>query len=320
MSGGRTAVFLIIVFLLGFLAGIYVEHSVGIPFIGERKIWSIGIYVGSSPLGLKPPEGNVNPVLTSRDVTDREAEFVADPFMVRENSTWYMFFEVVDSETGQGDIGLAMSRDGFHWKYVKIVLDEPFHLSYPYVFKWRNHYYMIPESGDACEVRLYQASEFPAKWIYVKTLLHGCYRDPSIFHYNGTWWIYVYEERGVLRLFYSENLTGPWIEHPESPIVRCNLHSARPGGRVIVLGGKVIRFAQDDYAGYGKAVRAFEVLVLSEMEYVERELSESPVLKPSGSGWNSDGMHNLDAHMTDNGKWIACVDGYEKEVVFGPRY
>ena len=56
------------------------------------------------------------------------------------------------------------------------------------------------------------------------------------------------------------------------------------------------------------------------MEYVERELSESPVLKPSGSGWNSDGMHNLDAHMTDNGSWIACVDGYEKEVVFGPRY
>ena len=42
---------------------------------------------------------------------------------------------------------------------VSIVLAEPFHLSYPYVFEWQGSHYMIPESGAAKSVRLYRASE-----------------------------------------------------------------------------------------------------------------------------------------------------------------
>jgi len=320
MSRVRIVFLFLIVFLLGFSAGIYIEHLRGIPFVGEKKVWSIGIYVGSSPFSLRAPGGDINPVLTSRDVTDREAEFVADPFMIRENSSWYMFFEVMGSKTGQGDIGLALSHDGFHWRYKQIVLDEPFHLSYPYVFKWKDHYYMVPESGDVCEVRLYEAVEFPIKWRYVKTLLYGCYRDPSIFHYQAIWWMYIYEKRGILHLFYAQNLTGPWVEHPKSPIVRSNYDIARPGGRVLVLGDRIIRFAQVDRPTYGRQVRAFEILKLSPAEYEEKAVPENPILKPSGSGWNADGMHNVDAHYLGNGTWIACVDGYKNELVFGPQY
>ena len=138
---------------IGFAIGIYVGKSRGIPFITTQPVWSIGIYTGESPFNLAPPENINNPVLTARDVTDVTAEFVADPFMVKEGSSWYMFFEVWNSWDRQGDIGLAVSSDGVNWAYKQIVLNEAFHLSYPYVFKWKNEYYMIPETYQASSVR-----------------------------------------------------------------------------------------------------------------------------------------------------------------------
>ena len=65
--------------------------------------------------------------------------------------------------SGHGDIGLAVSDDGINWSYKQIVLDEPFHMSYPYVFKWQEDFYMIPESQEANSVRLYRALDFPTK-------------------------------------------------------------------------------------------------------------------------------------------------------------
>lgn len=39
----------------------------------------------------------------------------------------------------QGDIGVARSLDqGATWEFLGIALDEPWHLSYPYVFNYRN--------------------------------------------------------------------------------------------------------------------------------------------------------------------------------------
>src|SRR5690348_3959539 len=94
----------------------------------ERKvaIWSIGIFSGPSLSELKPVPGIEMPVLSAQHVTDVRAEFVADPFMIQAKNTWNMFFEVMNSQTDKGDIGLAASRDGLKWDYQQIVLSEPF--------------------------------------------------------------------------------------------------------------------------------------------------------------------------------------------------
>ena len=71
--------------------------------------------------------------------------------MVRMKDVWYLFFEVMNSKSGKGEIGLAISKDCRAWTYQNIVLKEEFHLSYPYVFESDGDYYMIPES---CERKL----------------------------------------------------------------------------------------------------------------------------------------------------------------------
>ena len=317
-------IFLIATFIsVSFITGVLVGNRKGIPFVGVRDTnWAIGIYGGDSPFDLSP--GNVNnPVMTSDDVIDRKAIFVADPFLIHEENTWYLFFEVMDFDTDQGDIGLATSNDGLSWAYKRIVIDEPFHLSYPYVFKWNNEYFMIPETTYVNELRLYKATNFPSEWTFVKTLLKGHYADPSIFYYNNKWWIFA-ETSGppfdTLCLYYADKLIGPWQGHPLNPIVKGNANIARPGGRVIKYDNHIIRFTQDCEPIYGNQVRAFRITELTVSSYKEEEVEKSPILKPSGTGWNARLMHQIDAHNMGDNKWIACVDGCGKRLAFGLEY
>jgi len=286
------------------------------PAAREQHEWSIGIYVGELPFNFRPSENINNPVLTHEDTLDVPAVYVADPFMIKANHTWYMFFEVYrQTQKGmKGEIGLAISEDEMKWTYQQVVLAETFHLSYPYVFKWMDDYYMIPESHQVQSVRLYKALQFPIQWAFVATLLNGhAFSDSSIFRFNGKWWILTETSPNgrceTLRLYYADDLMGFWIEHPKSPLIEGNPHIARPAGRVVVLNDKVIRYAQDCYPVYGTQVRAFEITELTPTSYSEQESSENPVLTASGTGWNASGMHHIDPHLIDDGQWMACVDG-----------
>lgn len=276
----------------------------------SKPVWAIGICGGSSPFALDCP-ADKNPVLTASDVTDAHAAFVADPFMVRRGDQYFMFFEVMDATTGKGSIGLATSATGAAWTYLRTVLAEPFTLSYPHVFEWDGQYYMLPETYQANAVRLYRATAFPDEWSFVANLVTGRpLNDPSIVRVGERWWLFAGEYDDTLRLYHADTLTGPWAEHPRSPIISGDPTRARPGGRLLQFEGRLFRMAQRDRPNYGNQVRVFEVALLSTSDYEERELPESPLLRPSGRGWNKAGMHHVDHHRTDEGRWLACVDGY----------
>lgn len=277
-----------------------------------RGKWSIGILTGPTPTELTADPALGNPVLSAADVTDVKANFVADPFMIRSGSTWYMFFEVdtILSAGNIGKIGLASSTDGFSWTYEKIVLEAPCHLSYPYVFKWQDNYYMIPETRALRRVQLYRAEEFPVRWRLQETLLKGRrFADASIFRYHDRWWLFTDSGNTTLRLYGSPELARGWKEHPRSPIIKKNLSIARPGGRVTMVGHHPVRFTQDCYPAYGNKVWAFKVTELTSRTYTE-EKYPTPVIQASGRGWNKSGMHTVDPHRLDDGRWIACVDGF----------
>lgn len=287
----------------------------------RTRVYSIGVYVGSSPLSLAPPPGLRNPVLTRESITDVPATFIADPFMIEVDRTWYMFFEVMRwRRTGRkGEIGLATSADGLRWTYRGIVLAEPYHLSYPYVFRSGADFFMVPEGAEGGAARLYRADPFPDRWVRAKDLIEGpVLFDNSVFEWDGRWWMYVETgpggRHGTLRLFHATDLRGPWSEHPRSPIVAGDPRISRPAGRVITWRDRVVRLAQDCSSVYGECVRAIEVTRLTPRDYEERELGPGPILAGSGRGWNGGGMHQIDAHPLGDGRWIACVDGWSTEV------
>jgi hypothetical protein len=256
-------------------------------------------------------------------VTDVSAKFVADPFLTKAGDTWYLFFEVYNNATKQGDLAVATSANTWTWDYEQVILDEPFHLSYPYVFKWKDDYYMIPESFEANSIRLYKADSFPTKWSFVKTLVDGGdYVDNSIVHFNDRWWLFsATTSNDTLHLFLADDLQGRWVEHPESPIVQGNKHIARPSGRLLVYGDQLYRYTMDVDPPVGThQVQALKITEITPTSYSETMLGNGPVLKGSGNGWNSQAMHQLDPIQVEPDLWIAAVDGFGEYHAFGWGY
>jgi hypothetical protein len=286
----------------------------GGPGLGaaERNLWTIGIHTGPSPLALSTPANVKNPVLTGADVTDMRdlnIDTVAHPFLVAADSRYYVFFTAKDIKADKGGIGLAESANGREWKFRRTVVRERFVLSHPFVFKWQNEYYMIPEAHSETSVRLYRATAFPDRWKYEGDLIKGgTFISPTLVHHQGTWWMFTSPSgNDTLRLFHARELKGPWIEHPLSPIVKKDPRSARPAGRPFVMGGSLFRLAQDCVPTYGYQVRAFEVTELSPTTYADK-LVEAPLVKATTQGWNARAMHHVDAVQVADGQWLAVVD------------
>jgi hypothetical protein len=275
--------------------------------------WSIGLYAGRSPLALAPARGLGTPAMAREQVGDVPAAFVADPFMIRRGGLWHLFFEVLHHGSRQGEIGWASSPDARRWTYGRIVLREPFHLSYPCVFEHEGSVFMLPETLGAGAVRLYRADPFPTRWVPVADLIGGALADPTPFRHGGRWWMFACPTPAAhdsLALFHAETLTGPWREHPQSPLIIGDKSRARPAGRVVTWNRRPLRFAQDCGQRYGGAVRAFTVTRLTLDAYAERESAAGPILGAAGTGWNGRGMHHVDAHRLGPGRWLAAVDGH----------
>jgi hypothetical protein len=296
--------------------------------------YSIGLYRSSSPVQVfnfsselapfKLTNSNpdsTQPVMTARHVTDiSHAKFVADPFMVKQGSTLWMFFEVMAQE---GEIAVARSDDnGDTWKYKQMVLDEPFHLSYPYVFEHNNNYYMVPETNNANQVRLYKAVEFPYKWALSNVLVEGKeFVDASIIYCNGIWWMFVSQtSNDIMYVYYSDTLeSSNWKPHPQNPVFSHRKDKARPSGRVTLWNGKLIRYAMNNEweYGYSVTVQYVEVTKTTFKEYPRPmwfglgKGDAPPVLMGHGdlTSWNGNNMHAIDPMKLSNNEWLIAVDG-----------
>ncbi len=293
--------------------------------INRGRKWSIGLFRGDPLKKLIELPGN--PIISAEDITDCRAGFVADPFIIKADNLYYLLFEIMNLDSGQGDIGLAISEDGVKWSYEGIVLTTPYHLSYPWVFEWQKNYYMLPEMNQARAVNLYQAVNFPYQWEPVAELLTGKrYRDSSLLWYNNLWWLFTTWDDTRLHLYFSDDLFGSnWQQHQLSPIVRGRY--ARPAGRIFNYQGRIFRPAQDPLPGYGSRVMLNEIQKLTKAKYHEKLIG--PYFSASGTGWNSERMHHVDfldqlppgigqVNSGNKAEWLIVADGYNSKLTFDP--
>jgi hypothetical protein len=69
--------------------------------------------------------------------------------------------------------------------------------------------------------------------------------------------------------FHAPGLFGPWTPHSRRPL-KMDARSARPAGRLINEGGRLLRPAQDCSTGYGQGLVLNELEVLNGSEFRER--------------------------------------------------
>lgn len=193
-----------------------------------------------------------------------------------------------------------------------VVLEESFHLSYPQIIKHEGEIYMLPETGGAGEIRLYKAENDELnEWKYHSTIIHGIYYDPTPIFHNGKWFLFASSERDFskMHIFTSSNLTHGWSEHPLSPFLYGS-GSSRAAGPILIHGKKIYRLAQDCSVRYGQAVRAFEIMKLTENEYVERFFKV--LLREGNDGYNTFGMHHLQRVIPTQKGVLFIADGYKR--------
>ncbi len=281
---------------------------------GAPSEYSIGVMTAPTPFAVGGSVGQMDvPVLTASDIEEPATAYVADPFLIRVGGRWHMFYELLAAHPRLGCIAWAESDDGVAWEHRGIAIEEPFHLSYPYVFEWEGRHWMILESHQAAQIRLYRASEFPREWELESVLIEGApFVDASVARHDGRWWLFVSTlPNRDLYLFHSEHLDRGWTRHPQSPVIRDDPTSARPAGRLIHYDGRLWRVAQNCRPRYGSAVRLFEVVTLTTEDYAEREHEASPLLQAGMVPWADLGMHHYDPQPFETGDraWLIAVDG-----------
>jgi glycosyltransferase involved in cell wall biosynthesis len=273
--------------------------------------WRIAVQHVAHPLDQEA--GRTDPVFSDEVLDALGLHMTADPFALHRDGRWYLFFEQLEARSRRGEIGLATSTDMRSWSYCGPVLAEPFHLSYPYVIASGSETFMIPECAESGQIRLYRAARFPDRWELCAILAEGLpYKDSSLFERDGRWYLltetsrqHTYDE---MRLFSSGDIRGPWHEHPASPLVTRNSDSARCGGRIVDVDGRLLRFSQSCSRHYGESVLAHVIDRVSETEYREATLPEK-ILRPREGAWNSKSVHHLDAHRVPDG-WVRFIDGH----------
>lgn len=208
-------------------------------------------------------------------ISPPDDRFFADPFIVDENDKSYVFFEECCFAQPKGVISCLEINSGGEISIPKIVLEKDHHLSYPFVFKCENKYYMIPETLANKTIELYEAVNFPEEWQLKKTLFDNIHAvDTSLLNHNGKFWLFTNISRhgssisDELYLFFSDSLFGEWKSHPQNPIIS-NTKTARPAGKLFYYEDKLIRPSQENSVRYGYALNFNHINILNENEYKE---------------------------------------------------
>ena len=212
-----------------------------------------------------------------QDFAGRPGLGYADPFPFEWQGRQLMFMEEI-LPSGRGRLVVTEIAAGREPATPPtVILDKPYHVSYPFVFDHAGEIYLIPETCQNRTVELYRAIHFPEKWELQKVLVERLRLvDTTPFYYGGVWYFFVTTaEVGVIpresHLFYADRLEGAWISHPANPI-SSDARRLRSAGRLFWRNGRLLRPVQDCSLDYGLAVRLMEVRALSPEKYSETEV------------------------------------------------
>ncbi|ARP87432.1 glucosamine inositolphosphorylceramide transferase family protein [Bordetella genomosp. 9] len=215
-----------------------------------------------------------------------KGRFFADPFVYTRDGQPYIFFEDYYFRERKGKISVATYIDGA-FRFLGVVLDLPYHLSFPFIFEFEGGTYMVPETCGNRTIELWKCREFPLKWELHATLMNNISAvDTIVFPYGGRWWLFTNIDRtdGVshcdeLFAFHADRPDATvWTPHALNPIVNSPV-KARNAGMIMTPEGTVIRCAQTQgFLHYGKGVSLNRIEVLTPQTYRE---ADGPVHYPN---------------------------------------
>lgn len=239
----------------------------------------------------------------------KQSMWSADPMLVDHGEETYLFYEAVEQD--RGHIAVSKVNADCTLSPPDVVLQDGTHYSYPFVFRKDGEWYMIPESSEAREVRLYRAAAFPKDWELSTVLLKERAVDTTVFEKNGCWYLLTFLTDGLservtpraYRMQFAENSVSleqlSWENFDSLQV--------RGAGPLLRTGGKLLRPAQiSGEQRYGDGLVFYSVQTSDgyretpEFQITEKELQ--------AKGIHADGLHTYCASEHFEAIDIRCRD------------
>lgn len=225
--------------------------------------------------------------------------FLADPFGHWRDGKLHVFVETYDYRLRVGAIEVLIYDSEGRLLERGPVLNEPWHLSYPFIFEGEGETWMLPEAHRSGGLTLYRAVDYPYRWeAAARIALDHVAVDASPIFHDGLWWLFYTSasqeahKMEALHVAWAKSLTGPWTPHSGNP-VRMDRASARPGGTPCIIDGRIILPVQDCSRTYGGAIRPLRIDRLTPDVFVA-EVGPS-LTPPASAAPYVEGLHTLTA-------------------------
>lgn len=272
--------------------------------------WNIG-FIEKSVEDIVSGEETTFPVhWVKHNYKDR---FFADPFLL---SVEDRFLKVLVEEFPyyhkKGVISLlTVDRKNYQLVDRKVILKQPFHLSYPFIFrnpdgsvKW-----VAPEASQSGNLHRYQMNPQTDMLEEQKVLQPEPCLDSTLLEHNGQYWLFC-TKRGPksnrdMFIYFSDCPEGPWMPHPHNPVVQ-DWTKARPAGSFVVIGKNIYRLSQKCDCTYGEVINISRITDLTETDFQEENVKQIRAYKDKYSL----GFHTLNGLP---GSSITVADGIRRD-------
>lgn len=257
--------------------------SGGQSALGLRSRWALAIRPKSSPgicRGDWPTRADFSVV---RDDGQR---FYADPMLIEHEGRTWLFCEEFPFATARGIISVAEICGDGSVSAMRPVLERPYHLSYPFVFRDKDEFWLIPESGSSGAVELYRATEFPYVWKFERNIIDGIAAyDVTALKHSGHYFLLLTTAHRKsttcdnLRIFEADSLDGPFVPHAMG-VAMIDCTQSRSAGAVFQRGADVLRPVQDCSQSYGGGLGIARIDRLTSDTYAQTLIAR---LRPVGN-------------------------------------
>ena len=243
-----------------------------IKILGVNQFWSVGYQFTNN--------WKSSVLRKSIIIKNPKNSFLADPFVIKYNDKTVLFVENFNFSSKKGVIS-AYQIDPKGYKQIGVAIEEKFHLSYPFLIQNDNNLFMIPESAQAKDIRIYKCIEFPLKWKLHKILMSNISAaDTNIIKYNNKYWMFtnidsssMNDHSSEMHIFYSDELiTTNWKPHRNNPVI-FDSKKARNGGMIFSKDNELFRvFQKQEFDTYGSSIGIARIKVLTQNQYEEEIL------------------------------------------------
>lgn len=205
---------------------------------------------------------------------------LADPFLYSKDGKDYCFLEEIEEKTGRGHIAVYQIFKEYAER-LGTILKENYNVSYPYLFEYNDRLFMLPETNEIDEIRIYECTDFPLKWQYKQTIMKEVSAvDSTLIPTEEGFWLLTNQNHSdlsdhcpELTIYFAKNpLTDEWTPHPKNPIYIDAFRSRNAG--FFTIDNQMYRVSQSQgiYV-YGESAFINQITELNHKNFKEKRLT-----------------------------------------------